>query len=269
MIGVTIRKGPEFHSLSEKGVELFKKHTGIKNVAIFDTDDDNPYIAKLTLPYIFDQTFVFFDADHWFVNDCDLSQYDNKEEIFAVPDLGRFKKEDFPQEDCYWNGIDQEDYFNTGFFIANGRNQKIKKAFHYALGLSQRLKVKDFGEQSYLNIAIQRMGVPFVPLAYGYNYAILCDQYPERAPNTSHHEIKHPFAIHALGYQGSEKKKALNKYLKIKRHEHMQLPPNALPLLQPELRATLPAVLPLPRAGHNGDGGQSKGNGRQRRRAGA
>lgn len=224
MIGVTVRKGKEFRSLSEKAVSLFKKNTGIKNVVIIDIEEDSPYMAKLLLPSMLKQTFVFFDADLWFINEVDLFQFDNKQEFFAVKDIGRHRQEDFPRKDCYWNGIDAEDYVNTGFFIGNGRDQLTEKAFNYAIGLSNKVKVKDFGEQSYLNIGLQRLGVPIVHLPYDYNYPILCEEWEEsHVAQTDHQFIAHPYAIHALGFLAPNKKDVLKHYKKLKHHEQLQL----------------------------------------------
>jgi lipopolysaccharide biosynthesis glycosyltransferase len=213
MIGVTITSGDKFHDLTKEAVRRFKKYTGIKTVIVFDTDitGRNVYLTKLRLHTFFNQSFVFFDSDLWFVDHCNLTQFDNLESFVAVKDVGRNSEADFPIEDCYINGIDNNIYFNSGFFIANAADQKQKNAFDYASQLTDRVTNLDFGEQTYLNTAIQRKQIPITFLDNKYNYPIICDQMkhknPDHIPNDS------PIAIHAMGYKGSDKFINLTKYI--------------------------------------------------------
>lgn len=236
MIGVTIRSGSTFNKLSDEAVERFKYYTGIDRVVIFDTDK-NPYLLKLRLHTYFKQTFVYFDSDLWFVNKADLSKLDDSESFYAVKDIGRNNDVDFPKHDSYWHGIDNERYFNTGLFIVNGKDKLQCDAFEYAWGLHDKLIVKDFGEQTFLNVAIQRMKVPTFFLPQDFNYPIICEEF-----EMSHKEYEftqYPKAIHALGYRGKEKIDPLNKYSITKSHE--QLPMSNLPS---NVRSSLTSILP-------------------------
>lgn len=216
MIGVTITSGDKFRELTQEAVRRFKKYTGIKTVIVFDTDitGKNVYLTKLRLHTFFNQSFVFFDSDLWFVNPCNLSEFDGLDSFVAVKDVGRNCEKDFPIEDCYINGIDNELYFNSGFFIANSANQKHKDAFDYASQLTDRVINLDFGEQTYLNTAIQRSGIPIKFLGPEYNYPIICDQMNHK--KTGHIKIADPVAIHALGYKGLDKYKYLTEYIQSK-----------------------------------------------------
>jgi hypothetical protein len=236
MIGVTIRSGPTFNKLSDEAVERFKHYTGIDRVVIFDTDK-NPYLLKLRLHTYFKQTFVYFDSDLWFTNPCSLVDFNNSKSFYAVKDIGRNNNVDFPKYDSYWNGIDNEAYFNTGFFIANGNDKLQCDAFEYSWGLHDKIIVRDFGEQTFLNIGIQRFKVPTTFLHQDFNYPIICEEF-----EMTHKEYtfsEHPKAIHALGYKGEDKINQLNKYSIIKSHE--SLPMSNLPS---NVRSSFTSVLP-------------------------
>lgn len=236
MIGVTIRKGKVFKELSDEAVDRFKYYTGIYKVLILDTDK-NPYLLKLRLHTFLQQTFVYFDSDLWFVNKTDFNQFDNSRKFYAAKDIGRSNDVDFPRHDCYWNGIYEENYFNTGLFIANGRESSHQRAFEYAWGLKDKLKVKDFGEQTFLNIAVQRIGVPIGFLPEEYNYPIICDEFDMQ--KKEHQLTEFPKAIHALGFKGKEKLNQLTKYSITKSHEPMPMQD-----LSSDLCSSITSVLP-------------------------
>ena len=207
MIGVTLTNKAYMPLAIEAG-KRFNHFTGLPYV-IVNVNDKKPYMSKLRLHTMFDQTVVFFDADLWFVNKCDLSQLNEKKEFIGVKDILETNSEEcIHVSDCRVHGINRSLYINTGFYIWNNRHKKI---IEEASRLSSVLKVKDFGEQSYINIALQRSGcdIHFLDRRYN-NLAHLEIANQKRKEFTS-------FAIHAAGVSGAKDKmsflkKQSNKY---------------------------------------------------------
>lgn len=225
MIGVTINNGGYYRPICDEAVRRFKKYTGIQTVVVIDTDNDKrrfSFFTKLRLHTMFpNASFVFFDADLWFIKNIQLTEYDNSESFYACLDAGRDSEVDFPIHDCHVLGIDKFKYFNSGLFIANGRNQKHRDAFDLASLLFQRVKLFDFGEQSVLNAGIQRNNIKLEFLDSKLNYPIICDQ--KNCYKPEHRYSDEPYAIHALGYKSEEKQIRLQQYLNEQNNEQLQL----------------------------------------------
>jgi len=169
MIGITL-SSPSFSKLAEKARERFAKHTGLE-CFVMHTNEDRNYHYKLNLSKMFNhikETIVFFDADLWFIRDCDLSPFNDREEFFAVADPGREDPYIFPYHDSKVLGIDNTRYFNTGFYIWN---QRHIEAFAEARRLlnSHGKAINDFGEQSCLNAGVQKhCKLSLLPNSYNY-----------------------------------------------------------------------------------------------------
>lgn len=228
MIGVTIRSGPHYRPMCDEAIDRFKYYTGIEKVVVFDTDR-NPYLTKLRLHSFFKQSFVFFDSDLFFVNKCDLSQFNKCPEFIGVKDVGRFNEADFPIHDCYHHGINNDIYLNTGFFIADGSNEKHLTALEYAWNIRDKCIVGDFGEQTFINIGLQRTSTPIKFLPNTYNYAFICEEMKWEMRHKQHDIQDSPYAIHALGFKAEQKLKQLHKYSILKSHELMPLPKQYVP----------------------------------------
>lgn len=202
MIGVTIANKPYMPLAIEAG-KRFNRHTGLPYV-IVSVNDKKPYMNKLRLHTMFSQTVVFFDSDLWFVQDCDLSHLNEKKEFIAVKDILETNDENtcIFINDCKTHGINRSLYFNTGFYIWNNNHKEI---IEEASRLSKVLKVTDFGEQSLLNIAVQRSGCDIMFLEREYN------MFKHFELDRQKEKILNSFAIHGTGEAGAENKLA---YLK-------------------------------------------------------
>ncbi len=128
-----------------------------------------PARYKLQLLRLFPgQTVLYFDADTRFVQPWDVRGLDDMRAFTAVLDM----PSDARNKDCRQYGIDPQNYFNSGIWIANGRHaeafalaDQICHAPDYRTGFRY--------EQTALNVAIQRLNVPVVFLDRRYN--AICD----------------------------------------------------------------------------------------------
>ena len=209
MIGITIAS-PKYgdSGIAEEARKRFMKHTGL-NCFVLHTKHERNYTAKLQLSSIPKKgSVVFFDADLWFVNDVDLSVFDDREEFIAVKDCDGhpYNCENWPDafsyKDCNNLGMDPTKYFNGGFMIFNKRHEKI---FDNAL---KHLRTKpndfaDFGEQSAVNYAVQNSDIDLKLLPVEYNAmvggSISIDDLCEK-----------PYAVHAAGVPFEHKIDLLN-----------------------------------------------------------
>ena len=204
MIGITIASPHYSNSgIAEESRRRFMKHTGL-NCFVLYTQKERNYAAKLQLANIPQKgSVVFFDADLWFMKDTDLSQFDDREEFFAVKDCDGhpYNCENWPDgfsyKDCKNLDMDATKYFNGGFMIFNRRHKEI---FENALNhmRTRPEDFTDFGEQSAVNYAVQNSNTPLELLPVNYNCMVggsidiedLCDD---------------PYAVHAAGVPFSHK----------------------------------------------------------------
>lgn len=209
MIACTL-VSPAFEHMVFDAVRHFKDNTGM-DVHIIWSDAEPAHNKKLEVSQLFKgQSVVFFDADLWVIRPLDLSQFNNVPEFVCVRDPGIFDPDQFPQKDSVILGIKQGDYFNSGFFVANFRREDHCRAFDIALQLCAEQDngmwpgIGDHGEQSFLNVGVQRAGctVKYLPFAYNcYNLAVRFGCYPEYP-----REI---VCLHAAGVHYTEKQRWL------------------------------------------------------------
>lgn len=113
------------------------------------------------------KTIVFFDADYWPIRPLDLSSFHDRAEIIGVKDHGFSLAGCFPNDDCVKFQMDPDRYINTGFFIFNDRHREV---WAKARELMEAGGMSDHGEQSYLNRAIQSLGIPQYMLPIQFNF---------------------------------------------------------------------------------------------------
>lgn len=197
MIGFTLAND-EYIELAQEAGENFTRYTGLPYF-LLRVKDKKPHLNKLRLHDYLPQgqTGVFFDSDLFFVRDCDLSHLNEKKEFIAVSDpVCTNSEECIFVKDCRLHNINRQLFFNSGFYIWNSNhNEAIKKSFEY----SQTLKVSDWGEQSVLNLAIQRSGCDINLIDYRYNSMYCFEHYKKDDELDS-------FAIHAAGLGGAQNK---------------------------------------------------------------
>lgn len=179
MIGVTITNQiPCYTELALESSRRFVKHTGIESIIISTPYD--AFEAKLRLHERFaGKKVIFHDSDLWFIRDCRPQMISPKKgQITAVIDPGVMTQGEFWIRDCKVLHIDPRIFFNSGFFIADFGDKQIVKAWAAALQLyhdkmngafdyidkkimppAKRCRINDFGEQSFLNAAMQRNGI--------------------------------------------------------------------------------------------------------------
>lgn len=166
MIGVTLAN-KNFLSLAQEAGERFNQYTGLPYI-IVRVNGDKPHLNKLRLSeYLPDgQTGFYFDSDAFFVREVDLSHLNEKNEFLAVKDIIENNTEAcIFVKDCRLHGINRSIFFNSGVFVWNKNHRNAMKE---AFNLSQTLKVNDWGEQSVLNLAMQRSehDISFLPASY-------------------------------------------------------------------------------------------------------
>ena len=203
MIGVTL-SSPRFRKLAVEAQARFEEATGLPSHLVSVPTERN-YLAKLELHRSFKgQTVVYFDADLWFIQKCDLSSFDNQEEILGVKDPGIYDKTHFPYHDCKTLGLDVERYFNTGLIIWNDRHKHVfEKAREIYAATKGRLK--DFGEQSVVNAAAQRTSKVRL-ISNSFNYMPFAEINKLAGMQT----IRKPLTVHGAGYGPEIKLEAMH-----------------------------------------------------------
>lgn len=126
------------------------------------------YARKLDMDAFSGKSVVFFDADYWLLRHVDFGAYLNSPDFIGVRDHGTQLQGCFPREDCLKFGLDSAAYVNTGFFIFNA--DAHRELWPLARELMARADMADHGEQSYLNRAIQQLGIPQTMLPVKFNF---------------------------------------------------------------------------------------------------
>lgn len=172
LLGATIIT-PGYEALGEEAVKRFQQHTGLPcNVLRFSGDSGFAY--KLALPDLLPPVpVVFFDADLWLLRKTDFGPQIAKGAVSAVPDPGTRDANSFVSLDCEKLGLERRQYFNSGLFIADFSCEHVRAAFRRAAKILEDKtthEITDYGDQTALNMAIQRSGVPFHPMPAGFNF---------------------------------------------------------------------------------------------------
>lgn len=126
------------------------------------------YGRKLEMDGFRGKSVVFFDADYWLLRPVDFAPFAQSNDFIGVRDHGTQLNGCFPREDCAKFGIPPEQYINTGFFIFNpGIHHEV---WPLARSLMAAGGMADHGEQSYLNLALQKLDIPRMLLPVKYNF---------------------------------------------------------------------------------------------------
>jgi lipopolysaccharide biosynthesis glycosyltransferase len=215
MIGMTIANNG-YRDLAWEASKRFRRHTGLSCIVLdLELSREQMFKAKLhAYRQAPGQTVVLFDADLWFIDDCNIKRFDDRVEFLACLDPGRHCHGSAPYTDAQRHGLNINLYFNSGMMIFNPRHHVIfERAYEYYE--DPNMAVSDFGEQSYLNIALQRLDLPYKELDATYNYSPFGEFHHLDQP-----KINWPTAIHAMGYAGHDldsipcgKRKSLDYYM--------------------------------------------------------
>ena len=206
MVGVTI-SSPAVRRMADEAAERFSWATGLRTY-IRSEPADRCYRAKFDLARDLEGTVVYFDADLWFLRKFDITRYYDRREFLATLDPGRFEIGHFPLHDSKVMGLDPGRYFNSALMIWNLRHEEAWKEARRisASGKYPNLhdpgnpseggtRLRDFGEQSHINAAIQNTGTPFEALPATLNYM----PYAAREMD-GYKRLNDPIACHAAGY---------------------------------------------------------------------
>ncbi len=172
VVGVTLVT-PSYRLLAHEAISRAREFAGLDTVAIY-TEDEPSFLRKLDIcSLVGRRKIVFYDADLWFVAPVDF----NKVKGFAgVWDFGAVAEDCFPYKDCLVHNIPSSNYCNTGLLVCDFTKPLHRKVFQDAKELAMRSEkgeipgVSDHGEQSWLNIALFRLGMKWDFMPFSYNY---------------------------------------------------------------------------------------------------
>lgn len=186
MIAITIAIGDLYKQFAITSVPLAKKMTGL-NVKVI-TENDNiteeelkcPYLIKSRLfDFVEEDHILYFDADLFYIRPwdplefCDTKFYCVRDHTDGYTTLS----------DSYFFNLDNKQYFNSGFFIANRYKHKaffektyeICKAFNnfkkiINKNLNINTRITPTYDQSIFNLVAQKINLPINFLSKRYNW---------------------------------------------------------------------------------------------------
>lgn len=172
LVGVTIVT-TGYEQMGEEAVKRFQRYTGLP-CSMLRCPGDSGFAYKLALPDLVPPVpVVFFDADLWLLRKTDFLPYLAVGGVAGVPDPGTRDADSFVSQDCAKLGLEPRYYFNSGLFIADFSCEHVRAAFRRAAQILQEKEshgIADYGDQTALNMAVQRCGVPFQPMPQGFNF---------------------------------------------------------------------------------------------------
>lgn len=199
IVGCTMA-GPAFMDLAIQARESFECVTGLPCVLVRTPEDKN-YRSKFDLHHQFDddQTVIFFDADTRWVKPFDHLTLTR--DFGMVPDPGRYNPAAFPMGDCARLGMNPDVYGNSGVMVFGAEHRPLWALCNSLWG---KVKVDDFGEQTIINLAIQKLGVKRAVLSDDWNFAPVCihSEWPQFYSPI-------PYVVHAMGYKHQQRGKRL------------------------------------------------------------
>lgn len=156
-----------------EAVRRMRYFAGVDSM-VLHCDDKAAYFRKLDVleSLTGKKKVIFYDADLWLVDRANLSELPN--EFCGVHDFGTFKEVNFPFRDCERHGMPKELYVNTGLFVFTPSEHR--HVFTLARFLAKQSaegripKMDDFGEQSFINLALHRAGVIPHLLPFAWNF---------------------------------------------------------------------------------------------------
>jgi len=160
MIAVTVATD-NFMDLANEQASWMRRHSGLQTFVISTKDG---YAEKLELHRHFPgKKVLFFDADYRLIRPVNIAEIYKEGSFTGVMDPGILDKGMFTHNDCKALRMNREKYMNTGFWIADFSSQNQVKAFNAARQMLAEKRngamwkeVGDHGEQSFLNLSLQR-----------------------------------------------------------------------------------------------------------------
>jgi len=178
MLGVTIAIGNSYRRMAERAAASFAKNAGLKTRIL--TPKTVPAWsraqAQMTKLDLFDlvpkeENFIFFDADTLMVRKADLNfGFVDGFGACEIIDTGAVTRE------CRKYKLDRALYFNSGLMWLD-RKQHLE-IFRQARALD--IPMPRHSDQTYLNIAAQRSGIPITIFDDRHNRMLTCeDEIPD------------------------------------------------------------------------------------------
>jgi len=166
MLAVTIGVGHRYAVEAEEAAETARWSTGLETIVLTATPGElTPAFYKLQLLDMFPgETILYFDADTRFLRRWDAGRHSDSPAFRAVLDWPSGAR----NGDCEAFGLDRSRYINSGLWIASPHHVE---AFRLA---DQICHADDYStqfqyEQTALNSALQRLGVPMIFMHRRYN----------------------------------------------------------------------------------------------------
>ena len=165
---------PKYRHLLPEALTAFKKHLGLP-VIMLESEDADGYARKMQLDLLIGPRKVAFcDLDWWPIRE--VPKVWESGQWCAVRDHGYKHPASFASHDIEAHKLDRLSYFNSGFFCCDLANPQHAAVFKTARAIWRDVKerkrppVGDFGDQFYLNAAVQELGVPAQMLPLGFNF---------------------------------------------------------------------------------------------------
>ena len=176
MMGVTVST-PKYAALAIEAVRRWKAFTGLP-CEVIHCCDSKAYQVKMELDQRMPaEPCIFFDADWWLLRPLSITW--PREAWVAVHDAGVFHPGAFCQGDCERFGLDAALYFNSGFFAWDNALKTHRRVFEQARNFEHEQwsgkaadAMHDWGDQTPLNVGVQRAGVPLSLLPSAYNFCL-------------------------------------------------------------------------------------------------
>jgi hypothetical protein len=166
MLAVTIGAGPRYAAEAETAAATVRWSTGLDTVVLTATPGEPiPAFYKLRLLDMFPgESILYFDADTRFLRKWDVARHDGSPAFRAVLDWPSAAC----RGDCRTFSLDASRYVNTGIWIASPHHAaafRLAGEICHAADYSTRFQY----EQTALNAALQRLGIPMIFMDRRYN----------------------------------------------------------------------------------------------------
>ena len=197
-------RNPDFREIGFRAATLFADHLGIDcDLCLIDARDPfEATRAKLSEVLRRTQTHnvLFCDADLWLVRrpaDIEVPADIDEGFVCAVADPSPRHPGGFTFHDFNEFGLAHNRAFNTGLFWAGRGSREV---FEFAAGWlgDNRAHLKDWGEQTAINAAVQLTRAPFRQLPTAWNWS------PIAAKNGEQPNLTNPLGVHACSYPSQD-----------------------------------------------------------------
>ncbi len=154
----------EWTALTKECVERLERFAAVTPTIITAQDQFDAHVQKLLTPLTSHEETWFFDSDWWMMQQAELP---------PIPKGGIAAVYCRTGHERYCNtGIDLKGIFGTTLFGADLGDKRIRQAFTKALHLQSEAywNGKPKADESFLNIAVQQLGIPVTFMPFTWNH---------------------------------------------------------------------------------------------------